>query len=514
MKHIIGIFLILLCTSSMHAQEAQLLEYQFRVEGLCGMCKDRIEETALQSGAATAEWNEDTKILVVSIDESKLSVSKIRYDIAQAGHDNGQFKAPDEVYENLFLCCLYRDIDKEAHDVMATNNDKEGISEDDLDDYIIGVIYGTDEDGKKVPLIGANVTVLGHEGEGTTTNFEGYFSLKNELNHDAIIVSYIGYNTDTIEIRKNKMLDITMSDGMRMEEIVIKYKRKTSEVSFVKTLNVESITRKELTKAACCNLSESFETNPSVDVSFTDAITGTRQIQMLGLAGPYVQITRELIPDIRVMNSAYGLTYTPGPWIQGIQLIKGAGSVTNGFESIAGQINVELKKSDEGEFLHLNGYANEGSRLEINANTRKEFGENWSTALLVHGKRMGHGNDRNSDGFLDMPLEEDAIIINRWKWYTVKGLVGQFGIKATTQNHDGGSHEHFEGTSTDHENHWRMSMQTRRIEGWAKTGYVFKNDPNASVAIQLKGVYHNQKSEFGFMPYDNVQKSLYANLMY
>ena len=210
----------------------------------------------------------------------------------------------------------------------------------------------------------------------------------------------------------------------------------------------------------------------------------------------------------------YGLTYTPGPWVQAIQLIKGSGSVTNGFESIAGQINVELKKPCSGEYFHLNGYANEGSRYELNSNVRKEIGDNWSTALLLHGKKMGHGNDRNNDGFLDMPLQEDAIIINRWKWFGANGWTGQFGIKAITQNHEAGSHEHFDGSSDDHDDHWRMQMNTKRIEFWNKTGFIFENDPNASMAIQLSGVYHNQDSEFGFMPYDNVQKSLYVNLMY
>lgn len=521
MKNILGIILILMLASSINGQDQLIVEYNFRVDGLCGMCKDRIEETAIDAGAKSADWNEDTKILTVSIDDLTHSISDIRYAIAQAGHDNGDFKAPDEVYEELFLCCLYRDV--EVHDPQEMEDYHNRMSDEDYVmkkreklklDIIEGYVFSIGEDGNKNPLIGATVVFQDEEHGGTTSDFEGYFSLDNSQGHNSIIVSYVGFNTDTVQLTSNGMLDITLSDGMRLDNIVIKYKRKTTEASFVKTLNIESISREELTKAACCNLSESFETNPTVDVSFTDAITGTRQIQMLGLAGPYVQITRELIPDVRSMASIYGLTFTPGPWVQGIHLIKGPGSVVNGFESITGQINVELKKPEAGEKLHLNGYLNEGSRMEINMNTRKTFNEKLSTAVLAHGKRMGHGNDRNDDGFLDMPLEEDAVLINRWEWWGNNGWEGQFGIKGTTLNHKGGSHEHFEGTSQDHDNHWRMEMKTRRLEFWNKTGVVFKNNASRSIGFQMSGVYHDQDSEYGFQQYDNTQKSLYANLIY
>ena len=116
---------------------------------------------------------------------------------------------------------------------------------------------------------------------------------------------------------------------------------------------------RQLTKAACCNLSESFETSPAVDVSYTDAVTGIKQIQLLGLAGSYTQITTENTPEIRGLVGSYGLTFIPGPWIEGIQLTKGTGSVVNGYESIAGQINVEEKKPDKMDRLLLNAYLND-----------------------------------------------------------------------------------------------------------------------------------------------------------
>ena len=128
-----------------------------------------------------------------------------------------------------------------------------------------------------------------------------------------------------------------------LDEVEIKERKRSIEVSYISPIKMRKISQRELTKAACCNLSESFETNPAVDVSYTDAVTGTKQIEMLGLAGPYVQITRENMPDVRGLASIYGLGFIPGPWVESIQLNLGTGSVLNGFESIAGQINVELK---------------------------------------------------------------------------------------------------------------------------------------------------------------------------
>lgn len=492
------------------AYSQNTIEYEFLVQGECGMCQDRIEETAVKAGAESASWDMATKILTVDIDESKVSVSDIRYAIAQAGHDNGNFKAPKDIYDDLPGCCQYR---PEEVDDPDTNIDLQNKHHQDSEDVIEGFVYGYDQDGRKMALIGATVS-LEHGEAGTTTDFDGYFVLENEHGHKTIQISYVGYETQTVEISEDGMVEVYLADGHVLDQIEIKYKKKTTEVSYVKTLNVESISRNELRKAACCNLSESFETNPSVDVSFSDAITGLRQIQMLGLAGPYVQLSRELMPDVRAMSSLYGLTFTPGPWVESIQLIKGAGSVVNGFESMTGQINVELKKPEIGENLHVNGYANEGSRIELNLNTRKQITDKLSTAILLHGKNMSHGQDRNDDGFLDMPLEKDFIAINRWKWYADNGWEGQFGVKATVLDHKGGSFDHFEGSSTNHEDHWRFFQKLNRYEVWNKTGIVFPNAPTKSIGVQLSAVYHDADGEFGFARYDNTQKSLYANTIF
>ena len=512
MKYLIGLTLML---SGILAQ-AQVIEYNILVEGVCGMCKDRIEKTAIKKGKAkSASWDLDTKMLTVEIDESKTSIFWIREKLAEAGHDNGEYLASDEVYDKLHFCCKYREGDAGAE---MHPNDHEGATPASADTAehghvheASGYIYGM-EDGERIPLIGATIIFEG-AADGTTTDLDGYFKLTNEGHHDEIRVSYVGFEDQIIAL-EDAYVEITLNTGHTMETVEIVYKKKTTEISFINVINTEKITREELCKAACCNLSESFETNPSVDVSYNDAVSGTKQIQMLGLAGPYVQITRELLPDVRTMNNIYGLSVTPGPWIESIQLIKGTGSVVNGFESIAGQINVELKQAHEGERLFVNGYVNNGGRIELNANARHSFSEKASTAVLIHGKRMQEAHDNNGDGFTDMPLENDFVLANRWKFKSDFGLEGQLGIKYSDLNHSGGYHDHFSGASDDHENHWRMSNDTERLDIWTKTGYIWPNNPQRSIGLQLGAVMHEQIAGFGRRDYNISENSYYANLIF
>jgi len=507
---------VLLCTLTSLAISQEIVEYTFKVEGACGMCGERIENVAINKGEAeSANYNVDSKMLTVSIDEKKIQISGVRWEIAQAGHTNGDFVAPEDVYNALPACCQYANPDNPHNKENSLEEAQTHESEKNMYlSFIEGYIFGLDENGEQIPLIGANVN-LGHSGVGTSTDINGYFSIDNSKEKATHLdFSYIGYDTQHFDITEDGILEIVLSEGVQMEEVEITYKKRTTEVSFIKPLNVEQITREELCKAACCNLSESFETNPSVDVSFPDAVTGTRMIQMLGLAGPYVQITRELLPDVRAMSSVYGLSMTPGPWIEGIQLIKGTGSVTNGYESIAGQINVDLKKADVGERFFVNGYANNAGRVELNANARQKISDNVYSAILIHGKQMKGAHDNNGDGFTDMPVEEDFVISNRWKFLRKKNILGQFGIKYSSLQHEGGYHDHFSGADVDHENHWRMNSQTKRIEGWGRVGYVFPEKSQNSIGLQLNVTRNEQESEFGFTLNNNTQESLYANLIY
>lgn len=300
----------------------------------------------------------------------------------------------------------------------------------------------------------------------------------------------------------------------KLKEVIIKQQMSTTRTSLLKPMKVEEIGKGELLKAACCNLSESFETTPSVDVAFTDAVSGYKQVQMLGLAGPYTLITRENIPDIRGLASITGLTYTPGMWIEGMQLSKGTGSVVNGYESVAGQINIELRKPFEDDKLLLNLYQNTQGRSEGNLYGRKEFNEHLSTGLFLHGSSQWLKVDQNKDGFLDQPLNKQFILLNRWFYQAPKGWEVQAGLKGIYSSNTGGQWDYNSGEEQVVGKPWGYELNTKRAEGWAKIGKIFTQRKATSMGLQLSGVYHDQDAHFGTRIYDATQKSLYANFIF
>ena len=200
------------------------------------------------------------------------------------------------------------------------------------------------EDGNKTPIPGANVYWEGTT-IGVATNTDGFYLIPQPETYPAtMVVSFVGYQAYTQVIKENGHYHIVLSPSVELDEVKVKGKVNTTKFSTINAINMQTLSTGELEKAACCNLSESFSTNASVDVNFTDAVSGAKQIQMLGLDGVYAQITQENMPLIRGMSSSFGLNYVPGTWIESIQVIKGTGSVVNGFESLVGQINLEYFK--------------------------------------------------------------------------------------------------------------------------------------------------------------------------
>jgi hypothetical protein len=286
-----------------------------------------------------------------------------------------------------------------------------------------------------------------------------------------------------------------------------------SEFSFIAPINAEKITQRALLKAACCNLSESFETNPSVDAAVTDAVSGTKKIQLLGLDGVYSQIMFENLPLIRGLSSSYGLTYVPGTWVKSILITKGTGSVVNGYESISGQLNVDLLKpeaTDEPVFFNL--YANQMGRYEFNAHYTKMFNETFGTTLLGHASTLRQRNDNNRDGFLDQPTYDQLNAMNRWFWQK-NNVEGQFGFRAVYDDRRGGqfmfdkSHDY--GTT----NFYGIGVNNAQFEVFNKTGVIF-DKPGRSLGTMFSARYHKQDMFFGLKTYKGEQKSLYANVIW
>ena len=367
------------------------------------------------------------------------------------------------------------------------------------------VINGVVMDENKKPLPYANLVWKGNN-NGATTNEKGKFEIDAPISFPAyLIVSYVGYQTDTIKVWENmKKLTITLTSNANLEEFEVTGKQAGTNISLVNPLFVESLNQKELKKAACCSVSESFETNASVDVNIADAVSGTRKIRMLGLDGIYTQILFENIPLVRGLSASSGLNFIPGTWVESIQIKKGAGSVVNGYESITGQINLELLKPDNTEKFYLNVYGNEMGRSEANVHFAKQLNDKWSSMLLLHHSNQLIEIDRNKDRFLDIPLKKTYTLFNRWKYFGEK-YRAQFGIRAFSDQIDAGQISSIK-------NRYHVQVNMQQMEGFAKNGFLLNSENSIGVIARAK--YHSHTSNYGLNTYDANQTNGYLNIVY
>ena len=350
---------------------------------------------------------------------------------------------------------------------------------------------------------------------GTITNEKGWFTIKYKLEYKKLVVSYLGYKTDTLTIDNLKPIHHFLTLESDLEEITINSKRNSVQKSFLSTTNMFTVNAEELLKAACCNLAESFETNPSIDLSFSDALTGTKQIQMLGLTSPYLLITQENIPSVRGASQVFGLTFTPGTWVESIQITKGAGSVVNGFESISGQINAELVKPLTDNSFFLNAYGSQMGRFELNTHFNKQVSDKWSTGLYVHGNYRGQKFDRNNDNFLDIPLANQINVMNRWQFTDAeKGWVSFINVRFLNDEKQTGEVNFNPDIDKGTTNNWGSEIDTNRFDTSLKLGYVFPELPFQSVGFQMAYSNHQQDSYFGLNVYDIQHQSMYSNLIF
>ena len=379
---------------------------------------------------------------------------------------------------------------------------------------IEGVILEKNEKNEPIVLSGANVFWV-NASIGTMTDLNGAFSIPYKKEYNQLVISYIGYKTDTISVNSNKRIKHILNSKDELDEVVIKTKKKASTRSYLSSQNVINVSSSELLKAACCNLSESFETNPSIDVNFADALTGTREIKMLGLTSPYILIATENIPSIRGASQVYGMSFIPGTWVESIQITKGAGSVVNGFESIAGQINAELQKPSRDHQLFLNVYGNLNGRLELNTHLNTQINDKWDTGLYLHSDLRNQQFDKNKDTFLDMPLQQQINLMNRWQYTNnEKGFVGFLNIRFLNDEKQTGQIDFDPNRDPLTTNYWGSEIDTQRIEGSAKFGYVNPEIPYQSIGVQASYSNHVQQSYFGLNIYDITHDSFFATAMF
>ncbi len=369
---------------------------------------------------------------------------------------------------------------------------------------IEGTVY-EEVNGKKQPLPGANV-YWKIANVGTVTDEHGHYSIEIHPTYKCLVFSFVGYVNDTVHhMAEPQHYDHVMSTPITLSEVEVAARQKAQYVNALDPMHVEHITGEALRRCACCSLAESFETNASVDVAYADAVTGAKQIELLGLSGLYTQMMTENMPNFRGLASAFGLGYVPGTWMHGISVSKGTSSVRNGYESISGQINVDFKEpqDDHAEKVFINGFVNSMAMTELNFNTRVNVGERDGLLLLGH---VGHNfmkMDGNGDGFLDDPMTTQYSAFLRYNHPNTGHFGCKLGVKALKETRNSGQMDGDYG----------IGINTERYEAFAKTGFIFDR-PETSLGIQQQLTYHKLNSYFGLKDYNATQLSYYVNVLF
>ena len=382
--------------------------------------------------------------------------------------------------------------------------------------FIEGTVYEQNENGEKTPLPGVNV-YWKIVNEGVVTDAHGHYKIPLHERIGCLVFSCISYENDTIHhMVEPAHYDHIFNSAHILNEVEIKAREKASYINPITPMAVQNITSESLKRAACCTLAGSFENNASVDVNYSDAVTGAKQIQLLGLSGIYTQMMTEIIPNFRGLASTFGLNYVPGTWMNGIQVSKGTSSVRNGYESITGQINVDYKEPlpNKSEKVFFNFYANSMLMTDFNFNGRVKVGKNDGIMLFGHVSHNFMKMDDNGDTFLDDPMTTQYNVFLRYNHPHIGHFGCKLGIKALKETRLGGQmdfdpkHRLDEGY-----NLYGIGINTERYEAFAKGGYHFDRK-DTSLGLQQQVTYHKMNSYYGLTDYNANQLSYYANLLF
>jgi len=383
--------------------------------------------------------------------------------------------------------------------------------------YAQSTLKGKITDQNQQPIVGAEVFWQSTD-ISVVTDETGAFEIEN-YKQTSILGVYYDNQTTTFKELKDEFQNITITvnntfQDTSLKEVLVRDNRSSLRKSTDAT-NMSIMSHKELLKAACCNLAESFETNPSIDVNFTDAVTGNKQIKMLGLTSPYILIAEENIPSVRGASQAFGLSFTPGTWVESIQVTKGAGTVVNGYESISGQINTEIIKPANDIPLFVNLFGSTDSRFEANVHLNKKVSDKWATSLFLHGNARTKENDMNDDGFLDNPMGNQVNIMNRWQYTNAeKGIVAFISGRYLTDLKQGGQVGYNQKIDRFAQTKWGSNIETDKVDVSAKLGYVFPDMPFQSMGLQTAFSYYDQESYFGLNEYNASHQSFYSNYIF
>ncbi|MCW3160492.1 TonB-dependent receptor domain-containing protein [Chryseobacterium oryctis] len=543
-KFLLGLFL--LSTQFIFAQN--LSKKQFSVKGSCGMCKERIETTAKKAGAKEAVYSIDTQTLTLE-PNSSVSTDEILKKVAEAGHDNEKFKADDDTYKNLPGCCHYERNQEPSKTEINLSSKKEnefyvkgncgsckariekaakdaGATSAEWNAEKQTVTLNFDPTKTSTDKILKKIAEVGHDNEKYKSTDPVYSELPGCCLYDREIpfgeanpnIHFEGgTKSEQNEQNNHKSSNENHTKHEKnIEGVTITGGKAATSLNKKETGLVFNIDKKELLKAACCNLSESFETNATVDVSFSNAVTGTKQLKMLGLEQKYTSLTKELLPEIRGLASAYGLSFIPGRWIESIQLTKGGSTVTNGYESITGQINTELLKHADTPETSLNLFSDFNGRAEANITSVSKINDHWSQTFLLHGNGTFGDTDMNNDTFLDRPkgTQINTAYLLNFNDLDHSGFGSHFGINFIKDERTAGQIGFDKKLPQNQQSLYGVGIDISRFQVWNKTGYVFKGKPYQSLGWMNQYTYHQQDSFFGLRNYSGKQQTYYSNLIF
>lgn len=373
---------------------------------------------------------------------------------------------------------------------------------------IEGEVRGTDDE----PLIGANVYWLGTT-SGTSTDLEGRFSIPAPTgNSSALVVTYVGYISDTISVEGIDPLLIKLQSNQSLETVVVTEQQQGSFISTINPIKTEVLTQKELSFSACCDLAGCFNTQASVQATTTNIVTNAKELRILGLSGVYNQVLIEGFPLIQGLSYTYGISAVPGTLVDNIYVAKGANSVLQGYESIAGQINVILKSPDKEDKVFLNAYGNSFGEKQLNANYTHRWNR-WSTILAAHTTQAAKKTDADKDTFLDLPLLTRYSFFNKWQYRDANewGWHSTIGLRYIDEERIGGQTT-FDSEDEGTTRAYGQTVRFSQPEFYTKTGY--RLDDYHHIVAMLSGFHQQQTSYYGTTHYDARNTNLYANLQY
>ena len=375
---------------------------------------------------------------------------------------------------------------------------------------IRGVVQGADSLQTK-PLKNVKISLL-RAGTTVYSNEDGTFEiLLGKQSPDTLLFTAKGYRPDRMVVTRSDRfaaLHVVLISGQLVREIVVSGGKDAHGISKMKTLHVEELTSAEFRKAACCNLSESFETNATVDVSMADAISGAKKIQLLGLDAVYTQLQFENIPFLRGLESAFGMSTIPGTWLESIQITKGTGSVVNGYESMAGLVNLEFKKPKDMPLISLNAYQNRFGRTELNLQSGQRLSERWHMGLFASGAAIYGSFDHNHDGFRDQALSNTFSLLQRFS-YQGPRMEAQLGLQAYTDDKTGGQMSFSKQNPVG----YGMALQSQHISAFSKTGF-FGKKPGQSLGLIANVKFQDLNGYYGLRHFIGKEKRAYLNVIY